>query len=64
MNERRRPGGRRPLDPDDPSVTVTVAMPSKQYDVLYALAQKQAQTVPAVIRQALEQTTKPDPKKR
>jgi hypothetical protein len=49
---RTRPGRPR-LDPDDPSVAVCVALPSKQYDVLYTAATAARVTVPALIRRSL-----------
>jgi len=48
--KRGRPG----LDPRDRSVTVTVAMPARRYEVLYARAAVDRVTVPELIRRALE----------
>jgi hypothetical protein len=48
-----RRAGRPPLDPNDRSTPVHVQLPSKQYDTLYALAQRHRCTVPEVIRRVL-----------
>jgi hypothetical protein len=45
--------GRPPLDVSDPSVTVLVRLPSKQYDAMFDQARRQRLTVPEVIRRRL-----------
>jgi hypothetical protein len=50
---RKPPRGRPPLDPDDSSVKVCVALPSRRYDVLYRRATQARLTIPEFIRQAL-----------
>jgi hypothetical protein len=42
--------GRPPLDPHDPSASVHVRLSGSEYDRLYAVAQHQRVSVPAVIR--------------
>jgi hypothetical protein len=49
----RRRTGRPPLDPNDPSVEMTLSLPSKQYDRLYALARSQRVTVPELVRRVI-----------
>ena len=48
----RRPG-RPPLDPDDPSIKVTISLPAKHFDRYCADARKQDVSVPEAIRRAL-----------
>ena len=55
----RRPG-RPPLDPDDPSTTVNVRLPGREYDRLYTIAQQQRLTVPEMIRRALARDRRDD----
>jgi hypothetical protein len=50
---RRR--GRPPLDPNDPSVSVTVRFPGAQYDELYAQARAARTSIPRVIRAAVRE---------
>jgi len=45
--------GRKPLDPNDPSKMVCLKMPSRQYDQLYAQAQRERITIGDVIRREL-----------
>jgi hypothetical protein len=45
--------GRPPLDPDDPSVSVSVRMASKHYDAICAQAGHDRRTLPETIRRAL-----------
>jgi hypothetical protein len=45
--------GRPPLDRDDPSVVVSVRLPSRQYDALCARAGRKGITLPAMIRRVL-----------
>ena len=58
----RRQPGRPPIDDDDPSVPVNVKMPSKQYDEAFERAQRDRISVPEVIRRALRDTEKRNPK--
>jgi len=51
---RTKTAGRRPLDPQHPSVLVTVRVDEHTYDALFASAQRERTTVSAVIRRALE----------
>ena len=44
--------GRPPLDPASSSVPVTVRMPARQYDALYAQAQRERTTVAEVLRRS------------
>jgi hypothetical protein len=53
----KRPG-RKPLDPRDPSVKVTISLPTKQFDHYCAAARRQDLSLPEVIRRALEKTLK------
>jgi hypothetical protein len=50
----RRRGGRPPLDPTDRSVSLTLRVPSKQYDRLCADAQRERCTVPELVRRSLD----------
>jgi hypothetical protein len=50
--------GRPRVDEGDSSQTVTITLPRKQYDQFCADAQRQDVSIPAVIRVALEKTTK------
>jgi hypothetical protein len=45
--------GRPPLDPNDPSVRVTLKIPSRHYDALYARASGARTSVPEMIRRML-----------
>lgn len=58
----KRPSGRPRLDPDDSSVPITVRLPSKAYDHVYAAAQRHHVTVPEAIRRSLRRllTSKED----
>jgi hypothetical protein len=56
----KRPPGRPPLDPTDPSTTVHVRLPSRAYDSLYALAQQHRVSVPAVIRELIARAPRRD----
>lgn len=55
MTDHRRPG-RPPLDDHDPSVSVTVRMPGKQFDAIDARAREARLSLAAYIRQLLAQT--------
>ena len=46
----KRPPGRPPLDEKDPSVQITVRLPSKRYDELCALAKRQDMSLPQAVR--------------
>lgn len=62
MSTAKHPGGRKPLDPTDPSVSVTFRLPSKQYRALCACAKDADLAVPDLIRRAilrLEKNLKP-----
>jgi hypothetical protein len=50
--------GRPPLDDDDPSVSVSVSLPSKQFDALCKRAQREDVSVPAIIRRDLDTPNK------
>ena len=52
----KRPG-RPPLDPADPSVRVGVSLPTKQFDALCAQAQRDAISLPEVIRRLITDAT-------
>lgn len=45
--------GRPPLDAADPSVKVSISLPSKAFDEFCALARQQDMSVPEVIRRAI-----------
>lgn len=49
--------GRPPLDADDRSVTLTIRLPSRRLDALTRQALQQKQSVPALVRSALEYRT-------
>lgn len=49
----KRPPGRPPLDDKDPSVYVGLSLPSKKFDELCALARRQNQSVPEVLRRLI-----------
>lgn len=49
-----RPPGRPPLDRADPSVPVMFRLPSKQYDALWAKAQRDRVSVSEVIRRTVK----------
>jgi len=46
--------GRPPLDENDPSVSVSVSMPSKQYDAYTKRALREDVSVPTIIRRDLD----------
>jgi hypothetical protein len=50
--------GRPPLDPDDPTVKVTISLPTKQFDRLCTAARQHDLSLPEVIRRALAGRTK------
>lgn len=56
-----RPTGRPPLDPDSPSVPITVRVSSKQYDALWRAAMRDRQTVAQHMRRLLIQDDTGDP---
>jgi hypothetical protein len=41
------------VDPDDPSIKVTVTLPSKQFDLYCAAASRLQVSIPTVLRRAL-----------
>ena len=45
--------GRPPLDDDDPSVSVSISLPSKQFDTYCKRAQREDVSVPEIIRRDL-----------
>jgi hypothetical protein len=53
----RRPG-RPPIDPNDPSVKVSISLPSRQYDAFCERARREGVGVPAIIRRELEKNPK------
>jgi len=48
-----RTPGRRPLDPRDPSVAVTIRMPAKAFEAVCRRAAAARVTVPELIRRAI-----------
>lgn len=54
----KRTPGRPPLDEDDPSVSVTVSMPSKQFREYCRRAQREDVPVPEIIRRDLDPNKK------
>jgi len=52
MSNQRKPG-RPPLDPNDPSVEVCVALPAKRYDDLYTRARLERVSIQELIRRSL-----------
>jgi Ribbon-helix-helix protein, copG family len=54
MAEPRRPG-RPPLDDADPSVPVTVTLPSKDFDALCKRALREGVSIPEIIRRDLRE---------
>ena len=52
--------GRPPLDDNDPSVAISLRVPSKQYDALYERASRERVTVPELIRRALARECRDD----
>lgn len=50
----KRPPGRPPLDVDDPSVKLTLTLPSKQLDDLCVQAKEHRQTVAAYLRELIK----------
>lgn len=53
----KRPG-RKPLDPGDPSVRLTLTLPTKRYDDVYRSAAASRQSVPEYIRALLSRELK------
>jgi predicted HicB family RNase H-like nuclease len=53
--------GRPPLDPQDHTVRVNLCLPATTYDRLYAAARQDAVSVPAYIRQTLNNRAKKSP---
>jgi hypothetical protein len=51
----KRSPGRPPLDEHDPSVRVSVSLPSKQFDDFCERALREQVSVPAIIRRDLRQ---------
>jgi hypothetical protein len=62
MPQRRRPGRPR-LDPDNPTVSVHVRLPAKQYDDASKAARDRRMSVPELVRRALRDALKTDPLK-
>lgn len=58
----KRPG-RPPLDPDDPSIRVTVTLPARRFDALCKAARDEEASVPEIIRRLLTRGTNKDIKK-
>ena len=54
----RRPG-RPPLDRDDPSIKLSLRLPSKRYEALCRAATSQRTTVPELIRRSLARYSLP-----
>ena len=54
----KRTPGRPPLDDDDPSVTVTVRMPSKDFDEVCKRAQRERVNVRELIRRDIRDASK------
>jgi hypothetical protein len=52
MSEPRRTG-RPPLDDHDPSVNVSIKIPSRQYDALFEQAQRERVSLPEMIRRRI-----------
>jgi hypothetical protein len=50
--------GRKPLDPSDPSVRLTLTLPASRYDVVYRTAAAARQSVPEYIRATLARVLK------
>ena len=59
--------GRKPLDPNDPTVSLCLRMPSKQYDALDRLARQYRLSTPELtrrlLRRELRQMDRPDDKR-
>ena len=55
-----RQPGRLPLDPNDPSALVHLRLPGRQYDQLFAVAQRSRMTVPEVIRRLIARDRRAD----
>lgn len=51
--------GRPRIDPDDESTQLCLTLPNKEFDRLYALAQRERTTVPDIIRQKLRRDDDP-----
>jgi ABC-type branched-subunit amino acid transport system substrate-binding protein len=50
--------GRPPLDPDDPSVRLTLTLQATRYDAVYRLAAAARQSVPEYLRAAIARDLK------
>jgi len=57
----KKPRGRPPLDAADPSVSLTIRLPSKEFDALARRALALRQSLPAIIRQQLKVFKSPAP---
>jgi len=59
--------GRKPLDPTDPTVSLCLRMPSKQFDALDRLARQYRISLPEtarrLLRRELRQMDRPDDKR-
>lgn len=49
----KRPGGRRPLDPAGPAASLSLKIPTKEYDRLCVEALKQRVTLSSLVREVL-----------
>jgi hypothetical protein len=54
----KRSPGRPPLDDEDPSVSVSISMPSKQFAAFCKRARHDDESVPAIIRRDLNTANK------
>ena len=57
---RPNPRGRPRIDPSDSTVTVSLALPGRTYDVIYRKAQSERLSVPEIIRRAIRRRTAGD----
>ena len=55
----RRKVGRPPLDPTDPSVGLSLSLPGKQFDALYARARQARMTMQEFVRKKLKPELQP-----
>lgn len=62
MSDPKRPRGRPPIDPTDPSVPLTVRFPGKQLEDAAERARAERLTLPEWIRRALRDTAERDPR--
>jgi hypothetical protein len=52
----KRSPGRPPLNTEDPSIKVSISLPSKQFDAFCARALRDKVSVPEIIRRQLDAT--------